>query len=368
MFKFLKKETKIFDDNLKRILVIRIDAIGDYILFRNYLKLIKDHYGECEITLIGNPQWQELAEHFDSEIVKKFIWLDKQRYQKDAHYIRKFDKNIKKQKFDILISPVYSREAWVLEPLAARANVKEKIGFWGDLTNITGSDRIYNAQKYSKIVDSDPDLKFEFLRNKEFFEKLFNHEINIKKPYFELKEERKYEFSDQKYAVIFPGAGIGFREWNVENYAQVTEFIIKNYGLNIVLVGSQSDITRANQIKSIANNEKVINYVGKTKLYELPFIFKDAEFVLSGDTCAYHFSVAVGTKTFCLSNGNTLIRFVPYPEEIFDDVHFIFPAEIEENLNQLEKIAEKYIYASILDINKISAKQIIDLIKDNYNK
>ena len=50
--------------NAKHILLIRLDAIGDYILFRNFIEVLKRNpkYSDYKITLLGNIVWRELAE------------------------------------------------------------------------------------------------------------------------------------------------------------------------------------------------------------------------------------------------------------------------------------------------------------------
>jgi len=350
----------------KKLIIVRLDAIGDYVLFRNFLTEIREYYYDYQITLLGNKDWKDIAEHFDKKYVDKFLWLDKKMYKENEKYIRKFDRILKKKEFDVLLSSVYSRDNWILEPIINQINAKEKIASSGDLTNITGAQLAFANLNYTKIIQEDEKPCFEFFRNIDFFSKLINKKININKPYFELKNTLKYDFMKNQYAVIFPGAFLGFREWNINNYIKVTRFIIDKYNLKIILAGSHVDKERCLQIENDLNSENIINLVGKTKLYELPYIFKNAEFVLSGDTCAYHFSVGVDTQTFCVSNGNTFCRFLPYPKEIFNDVYYAYPPEIEEHLKDFCFLTKKYIYASTVDINKIEADIVINLIKTNY--
>lgn len=353
MFNFLNKNR---NTARQKVLIVRIDAIGDYVLFRNYLSEIRQFYKEYDITLLGNLQWKDLAEYFDSEFVDNFIWLDKSRYKEGDKYVRKFDRFIRKQNFNVLISPVYSREAAILEPLVLKVPIKEKIGFWGDLTGITGVDRILCSKNYTRIIYSDVQPKFEFERNKEFFEKLFNKKIDIKAPYFDLKNDTKFEYTKEKYAVIFPGSMLKFKEWNSTFYAEVINFLTKEYDLIFLLMGGPSDKNKSDEIEKLCDSKKIINITGKTTLKELPYVFKNAEFIISGDTCAYHIALAVDTQVFCISNGHAYIRFLPYPEELTNKVFYVFPDEFKK----------EYDYTSTLNINEIQPEQVIELIKANY--
>ena len=70
------------DISKNKILLIRLDAIGDYVLFRNFIESIKTHvnYKDYSLTLLGNLRWKSLAEELDSEYIANFIWLDRNKF------------------------------------------------------------------------------------------------------------------------------------------------------------------------------------------------------------------------------------------------------------------------------------------------
>ena len=51
------------------ILLIRLNAIGDYVLFRNFIEILKrsDKYEDFHITLLANCVWQDLALELDQD-------------------------------------------------------------------------------------------------------------------------------------------------------------------------------------------------------------------------------------------------------------------------------------------------------------
>ena len=66
----------------KSLLLVRLDAIGDYVLFRNFIKLLKKNqkYNDYTITLLGNSVWKNLSKELDYEYVDDFIWLDRNKF------------------------------------------------------------------------------------------------------------------------------------------------------------------------------------------------------------------------------------------------------------------------------------------------
>jgi hypothetical protein len=80
----------LYKNKDKKLLIIRLDDIGDYLLFRNSLEAYKTspRWNAYEITLLGNKIWKGLFEELDSTKVDKTIWIDKYLYLK-VEYSRK---------------------------------------------------------------------------------------------------------------------------------------------------------------------------------------------------------------------------------------------------------------------------------------
>ena len=72
------------DINKNTLLFIRLDAIGDYVMFRNFIEILKksDKYKNYNITLVGNSAWKNLSEELDKEYMDKFIWISKPPVQR----------------------------------------------------------------------------------------------------------------------------------------------------------------------------------------------------------------------------------------------------------------------------------------------
>ena len=356
MFKLFKQKN---NDNLKQLLIIRIDAIGDYILFRNFIEILKEseEYKDYKFTLLGNIIWKDLAENLDDKWIDNFIWLDKNKLKTERKYRRCFEKIVDSLNYDILLNPAYSREGFFLEPLISRIKATNKIAFSGDLVLMSGSQRFEENKKYTQLIESDKGIKFEFSRNKEFFEKLLNKEIEIKKPYINIQSNKNLIIDD--YVIIFPGSQCEYKQWDIENYAKVANYLIDKLNFKVVISGSKEDVKLAKSIISLINiKNHIIDYTGKTSLRDIPDLFSTAKLILSGDTCAYHFAVALNKKVICISNGYMLGRFLPYPEDIYADSIYIFS-------KALDRTSKNYIYGSMHNINTIDADQVIDAIKLN---
>jgi len=94
----------------KSLLIIRLDAIGDYVLFRNYIEVLKnsEKYKDYKITLVGNIAWKSIAEELDSKYIDNFIWTDREKFEKNFIYRYKKLKKISSKGYDVVINPTYS--------------------------------------------------------------------------------------------------------------------------------------------------------------------------------------------------------------------------------------------------------------------
>lgn len=354
----------------KSILLIRLDGIGDYVLFRNFIEVLKKNnkYKDYSITLLGNIAWKNLSKELDGEYIDNFIWLERSKFNNDLFYRYKKLKELVSIGYEIILSPIYSREPFVADNIVKLIAAKEKIGSIGNLSNIKKWQKKITDKYYTKLIYAKEELMFEFYRNKEFFEYLLETKININKPIISLKNKKLEHNIPKKYAILFVGGSENLKKWSPENFAQIGYFLKKQHGYNIVLCGAKEDIEEANQIEKYCN-EKIINLVGKTSLVELIKIISNAELIFSNETSAPHFAVALEMKyIFVVFSGKYYGWFCPYPNEIAKNYYTIYHPNIKKNWHDYNKLSKSYEFLKNQDINEISFEKVkneIGLVLDN---
>ncbi|WP_334084306.1 hypothetical protein [Helicobacter typhlonius] len=70
----------------KSLVILRNDAIGDYLLFRDFLHILRQEYSSYHITLIGNIVFKDFALCLDRAYIDKFIWIDNKKFRKNILY------------------------------------------------------------------------------------------------------------------------------------------------------------------------------------------------------------------------------------------------------------------------------------------
>ena len=372
LFKFIISLLIIFIIRLKKnkilpgtLLIIRLDAIGDYVLFRNFLEVVRNSepFGKYNITLCGNIIWRDLAEEFDSDFVDTFIWIDRRKFSNNFFYRYKILKSIYIMGFETAVDTTYSREILFGDSIIRASNAQLRIGSSGALDKHAKWKRDLLSDKYyTKLINTTRDNVFEFYRNKEFFEKFLVEKISLQKPSITKELNEPALHLTNTYIVLFPGSRQKNKIWSYKNFISVINFILENSLSDIVIVGSEMESDIANNIVRNINDTRIRNLTGQTKLSSLPSIIRSAELLITNESLAVHLAASVDTKFICVSNGERFGRFHPYPEEIFDAGYYVYPPQIMTHINNPEKLSELYRSQSNLDINLIKPDDVIKQI------
>ena len=239
----------------KAILIIRLDLIGDYVLFRNFLKILhkSKKYSNYKITMLGNNSWCNLCKELDYKYIDEFIWLDRKQFNGNLLYRFKKLREITSNAYEIVINPTYSREFFYSDTVVKLVNADKKIGSTSDLSNQTSYELKVSDKYYTKLIPAKKEVMFEFNRNKEFFELLLENKINLSSPTIFLDEKETSLNLPKKYAVIFIGASSKFKKWDVKKFSLIALHLIKKYKHDIVLCGGPNDLE---ELRLFRNNFK----------------------------------------------------------------------------------------------------------------
>lgn len=349
----------------KTLLIVRVDVLGDYILFRNFIGELKisSQYRGYKITFCGNQALKEFIEFFDGDLIDDFIWLDRERFVLSITYRFRMLRLISTKGFEVAINSQYSREFFHGDAIIRASMAVKRIGSCGDLNNMGRWQKHISDRYYTWLVPAENKTLFEFHRNRDFFENILNVKIALKKPYINTGYIPSTDLSRQHYIVIHPGARLKYRQWRPENFAKIADFISVEYGFDIIIVGSKNEIESASNVISNIKAKNVIDLSGKINVIQLTKIISEAKLLIVNDTGTAHISVAVNTPVIVISNGNHYGRFIPYPSEVFENVYAVFPEVIKTSIGDMECIEKKYKYYSNLNINTVTVDAVRQVIR-----
>lgn len=346
----------------KDIAIMRMDEIGDFVIWLACVPHIKSHYKNRRITLICNSINAEIAQkydYFDEIIVCKLSAID-------------LFKKLCNKKFNLLIQPMYSRNPTV-EWASALIKATEKIAIDGDSMN---SPRQYNSKykaNYDCLIKTPLKVLPELKRNFVFLENLFHEKYKLHTA--DLSVFCADEAIKDNYFIVNLGARCNYKRWYVDRFYAVAEHLYKKTGLTCVLIGTKNEQTYANEFMNLSEIP-VINMVGKTNLQEMINLINWAKFVFCNDTSTVHIAAACLTKCFCIVNGLVYRRFPNYPCDL--DNNNLLPDVVGNfcdcygcilGLKDKEMLSECkplfYKDEAVPCVSNTSVKQVVDCV-DNY--
>lgn len=301
------------------IVVIKIDAIGDFLIWLDSASQYREIYPGQIITLVCNTVCAEIAGNtgfFDA-----IIPVQSRRLESDNRYKKEIWHSFRNKRFHTLLQTVYSRTI-DMDLLAMNIPAKEKIAFVADESRMNLSRYIALRsirQKldnvYDRLIPSGGDNLMELERNAVFVRGL-GYDFQSGYPWLPQTEVRKGVIPQKPYAVIFPGGSSGKKMWPIDRYAQVGEAIISEKGMDIYLCGGENEAYLYGQFVDAMEHalyrDRVHDLFGKTTLPELAEVIRNASLLVGNDTSGIHFAAAVNTKGICIFGEFAYGRFLPY--------------------------------------------------------
>ena len=104
-----------------------------------------------------------------------------------------------------------------------------------------------------------------------------------------------------------------YKEWGINNYAKLIDFIEKEYGFPIIIIGSDDERDRAKEIVRRCR-VSVHNLAGRTSIGELVGMLRASSLLIGGDSGGIHMAAAVGTPTISIFGPSSPVSWAPRGE------------------------------------------------------
>ena len=303
-----------------RVLIVRLDGIGDFVLWLDAAQALVRHYKERgqSAFLVANALWASWAK--DLAIFEDVIAVDVKKFQQSPRYRYNVGRDIRSRGCAIAIEPTYSRHCLLGDSIIRISGSDVRIGSIGDsATSGTWQRRIGNRW-YTRFIFADPSPFMELERNAEFMRGLGEVAYKAKLPQLDLANVLRIDdafsaaIDRQPYYVLFPGAGWEARQWSASNFIEIADRLFRRTGWQGVVCGGSSDFQLADALCR-NSTAPLINWAGRTDLAQLTSVLSTARLLLTNETSAVHIAAACGVPTVCLLGGGHYGRFLPYKVE-----------------------------------------------------
>lgn len=286
--------------------IIRVDAIGDYIIWRDSFKAYENHFHEKKVLLICADIVQPLAEQ---ESLFSEIWsFNRKQILEDHSYLNSFLKKVTSISSDIVINPLWSRHP-VGDVIVKSIQAPKKIGMVGNCSH----DLLWKwyNRYYTRLIDN-PDTTSELTAVEYYTQNVISSDYQYGNNSLDVSTGSCIICG--KYIVVAISASDKYKVWPINNFVAVIDSLPSEY--TIVLSGAgQDDVIRAEEIiRDVKINKHIINMINKTNLPQLVSLIGHASLVIGNDSAAVHIAAATRIPSVCILHGAHFGRFLPYPE------------------------------------------------------
>ncbi|MDR1000026.1 MAG: glycosyltransferase family 9 protein [Clostridiales bacterium] len=307
----LKDKCHIGRYRSRKVIMLRLDLIGDCTMFTSAALALREHYKDREMTMVclqvSRPIFERLG------VFDKIISLPFKPEAIDWKALKGTIKDIRREKYDILLQPQLSKYAIAdiiasackcnkrisIEPIMPHGNAKPS---WIKMTNFL-YDRFI---PYPRGVVSEFDYYGAFVRG------VVSPDYKTTMPKLRV-EKQHFIYGD--YYILYPGGSLVQKMWPADRFARVAEYIYKQTGLTGVICGSPDEQWVADNLKASLNlitSMSIIDLTGRTTIFDVIDLIGNAKFIVTNDTSGVHIAAATNTPSVVDVGGWHFERFLPY--------------------------------------------------------
>ena len=290
----------------KRILVVKLDHLGDVVLATPVFSNLRHAYPNAELhALTGTWSRVVLERHPD---VNKVLEYNSPAFRRTGQptplkQTRQLYQQLRRQKYDLMVELRGDwRTVWFsLLRLAphrlsrAALQIENKLG----LSRFSGTHettRNLDVLRHAGIPTSIQTATFSVTIADKTWASNFLATYKV---------DRQYPL-----VAIHPGSPIPLKRWLPERYAKLADWLIAQKRAQVLFVGVKDEMPIIAEIQELMRGES-LNIAGKTTLAQLASILHTCNVFVGNDSGPMHLAAAVGTQTIGLYGPGDPTRFGP---------------------------------------------------------
>lgn len=327
---------------INKILAIRNDRFGEFLLNIPAFRELKQNYPNAKLTLAVDAPVQQLAGRIAC-VDEVMVWEGRKHTLAE---IIKFASLLKKKKYNLCVIFNPSKESHIVSFLAG---IPLRVGYnrkWGFLLNCRIEDRKSEGLKHEveynlylvKAIGTDA----LSLRGSPPQADDRSNLIYIKEDDFPDSRLAALGIVDRDFVAVHPWASNREKEWPVDRFRELAKRINLDLGVSVVLIGGQDERERAEKFRAGLN---VVNITGKTTLIESAVLLKKAKLLVTNDSGPMHLAAIAGTPVIAI--------FRKYPPAV--------------SARRWGPAGNKHIIIEGKDIAAIEIKEVLDAVRKMFS-
>ena len=302
-----RKPLRAGDLRIRRILVVRVDMLGDLVLTTPAIRALRRAYPDATIDMLAMPGTASVLDG-DPDI-NRILTCDVNAWMAPASWLRAetwreiaaFLRETRGPRYDLAISVCgdigsivtrltgarrrigYAGEAYphfMTDPVAGKRYLtpQHEVRYVLDLARAAGGEVDAVEQRPTLVVKADAQATIRQI----------------------LREQRERLGARGPIVAIHPGARNGTaKRWPMRHYAELGDRLSRELGALVVVTGAPNELALSHEIMR-RMTAPAFDLTGKTSLQELVALMAESDLVITGDSGPMHIACAVQTPTVAL--------------------------------------------------------------------
>ena len=302
---------------VKRILIVKVDHIGDFLIGLPAIRRIREAFPEAKITALVADSVRSLAKEepsIDEVVVFNFFHAEsgKGKLLQDGQRLGNLRAELAKRHFDVAIDLRLHPDTRILLTYTEAAVL---VGFqhdgrfpWLTVSLLWEGDPA-REPKSSHVSERLLGLADALVRagtklNTALQTMADESAAEVLRFGEELPRLRRLLAVTGRFVLIHPGVGTETRQWPARHFALLADMLVAEMDWSVILVGSAGESGIAEEILGlISHKAKVTSAAGVLALAELETLMLEAELFIGNNSGPQHLAASLGVPTVGVYSG-----------------------------------------------------------------
>ncbi|NJN86642.1 MAG: glycosyltransferase family 9 protein [Leptolyngbyaceae cyanobacterium SL_7_1] len=280
---------------MHRLLVMRLDNIGDVIMTSPALRTLRQAFPRAQITLMTSPGGAltaPLLPWVDEVLPWRVLWQDLGRLDFDPAREWQLVETLRSRQFDAaIIFTSFSQSPYPAAFISALADIPLRLG----------ESKETDEGILTHAIPPTPDTIHQVDRNLRLLEAI-GVEVSDRRLALQIPPT---VLPAEPYLLLNPWTTCQSRNYDPIRFATAARLLSEKTGYPVVVTGVEKDRERSQPLLEILG-DRAIDLMGKTNLSELAGLIASAQLVLTNNTSTMHIVDATQTPSVILFAGTEL--------------------------------------------------------------
>jgi heptosyltransferase-2 len=314
------KRQEIDLSQVKRVLIVRLDGMGDLVLTTPFLRELRCNLQDAWITLVVKPSVYNLVEFcpyvnevltYDWKTLLTCDWSIQDSFWQVQRHKRALGLALNhfwRRRFDLTILPRWDADYYNATYVSYFSGAPWRVGYSENASDDKRRLNIGYERLFTHVL-SDNTLKHEVERNLNIIRFLGG---TIKQERLELWVNPEDEAFAERVlnlngiclgdllVAFSPGAREPKRKWPLANFIELGTWLKGEYDAGIVVVGEREEGLLGHELQKQIG-DRVINVVGQASLRQTSALLRHCRLCVSNDAGAMHLAAAAGVAIIEIS-------------------------------------------------------------------